>query len=81
MRSMPLLKTGHQPKTHMKTQLSIAKKHRRPYEESVTDPKIKMDEKAVRAVIAAWARKQSSSLGKDWMYAWNLPNKKRKTTK
>lgn len=70
MRSMPLFKTGHQPKTHMATEFKIEAGDRRRYEETVNDPE-GMDEKMVRAVIAAWARKQQYDLDVAWMYSWN----------
>lgn len=70
MRSMPLFKTGHQPKTHMATGFIIEAEDRVRYELSVNDPP-DMAEKMVRATIAAWARKQQSNLGAAWMYVWN----------
>jgi hypothetical protein len=73
MRSMPQLKTGHQPKTHMASGFTIDKDDRDRYEKSVTTPPkpVEMDETALRAVIAAWARKREPDLGKTWIYSWD----------
>ena len=69
MRSMPLFKTGHQPKTHMATQFSIDEEDRARYDASVNDPDISAEEKEVRAAIVKWARSQSPN-GGDWIFVW-----------
>ena len=67
---MPLFKTGHQPKTHMASGFKIEKDDRDRYEESVTDPNIPLEETAIRAAIASWAKFKEPT-GATWMYVWN----------
>ena len=67
---MPLFKTGHQPKTHMASEFRIEKEDREPYEQSVDEPNISPEERAIRACITKWARSQKP-IDEAWIYVWN----------
>lgn len=54
----------------MASQLKIEKDDRKPYEESVKEPNIPLEETAIRAVITSWAKFQQPD-GGEWIYSWN----------
>ena len=54
----------------MPTGFSIEKEDRDIYKQSVHDTNIEMEETAIRAAIASWAKFKEPT-GATWMYVWN----------
>ena len=54
----------------MASEFKIEKQDRKPYEQSVFEVDIPADERAIRAEITIWARKQAPG-DEEWIYSWN----------